>query len=316
MPRTMPAVSAVATLLVSLTGAGLALAQATYPQPYPPQYPQQQYPQPQQQSPQQQYPQQQYPQQPQYPQPQYPQAPQPYTQPGYAQPTYPQQQAYAPMPAPSTGAFAEQGQFIISADRLFGVSLWSDNIDADNNVTVKTSGTAINLLFGSDGTIAGPFSTPRLGFDFTVAKSVTIGGSLGFISKSGSEDRGNGTTTTSSDSPTLTAFTFAPRAGYILVINPLIALWLRGGLSYFTASTELKTPQQTQTNSLNEFAVDLEPQFVITPIPHLGFTAGLLGDIPLSGNGKQEVTGAGATSTSFTEKVTNWGLALGLFGYL
>jgi hypothetical protein len=312
MPRTIPAVSAVATLLASIVGAGVAMAQAPYPQQYPQQPYPQQYP-PQQQYPQQQpqYPQpQQYPQQQQYPQPQ-PYAPQPYAQPGYGQPM-----PYGAPPAPPTGQFGEQGQFIFSADRLFGVSIWSDNIDADNNATRKTSGTTINVLFGTDANITGPFSTPRFGFDFTVAKSVTIGGSIGVTSQTGSQESGNGATTTSQDTPSVTAFSFAPRAGYILMINPMLSLWLRGGLSYFTASISSKTPTETDTTSLNEFAVDLEPQLVITPIPHMGFTAGLLGDIPLAGNGKFETTGANASSQDVTRKVTNWGLALGLFGYL
>jgi hypothetical protein len=315
MPRTIPAVATVATLLASLLDAGRAGAQAPYPQPYPQQYPQQPYPQqyPQQpypQPPPQQYPQQQFPQQ-QYPQQPYPQ--QPYGQP-YPPPAYGQPAPYAPAP-PSTGQFGEAGQFIISADRLFGISLWSDNLQGDNNASTKNSGTAINLLFGSDFNIAGPYATPRLGLDYTVAKSFTVGGSIGLILRSGSVEESDGTTTQSQDTPSVAGFAFAPRGGYILPINPTISLWFRGGLTFFSFSQKQTIAAQSASQTDSGFALDLEPQLVITPAPHFGFTAGLLGDIPLTGNRHSERSQTNS-STDQTYKITNWGLSLGMFGYL
>jgi hypothetical protein len=243
------------------------------------------------------------------------QYPQQYPQQQY-QGNYPQPMAYGPVAPPPGGQFGDAGQFIISADRLFGLSFWSASQDQGNNITVKESGTAINLLFGSDSNVLGPYSTPRLGFDYTVTKSVTIGGTIGFISRGGSTDTDTGNGTTSVDSPTVTGFVFAPRGGYILVINPMMALWLRGGLSYFTASSESQNMNTTTTTTTNGFSLNLEPQFVVTPVPHFGFSAGLLGDIPLSGNQKTETTGVGATSVEHSTTIRNFGLTLGLLGYI
>lgn len=308
MPRSIPAVATVGTLLVTLLGAAPAGAQAPYPQPYPQQYPQQPYPQ-------QQYPQTQYPQpapQPQYPQQQYPQQPQ-YGQP-YAPPAYGQPAPYMPAP-PSTGQFGEAGQFILSADRLFGISIWSDNAQGDNNTGDKVSGTSVNLLYGNNNAVSGPYATPRLGFDYTIVKSVTLGGSVGLIVQSSSEDKTNAGTTTTTDIPSVLGFVIAPRGGYILPINQIISLWFRGGLTFFSLSRSQTVNAQSASETLSGFALDIEPQLVITPAPHFGFTAGLLGDIPLTGNFHQENSAANV-STDTTEKITNWGLTLGLFGYL
>jgi hypothetical protein len=72
---------------------------------------------------------------------------------------------------------------------------------------------------------------------------------------------------------------------------------------------------QSSTQTTTELSLDLEPQLVITPAPHVGFTAGLLGDIPLTGNTHDENTATNMSGDRST-KITNWGLTLGIFGYL
>src|SRR5204863_9569484 len=75
-----------------------------------------------------------FPQQQPYPQQGYPQQ-QPYPQQGYQQPSQqPMQQPYVG-PTASSGApvFGAQGELILSADRLFGLSFWSSKLDLQNN---------------------------------------------------------------------------------------------------------------------------------------------------------------------------------------
>jgi hypothetical protein len=313
-----------ATLLASLCVAGTLRAQAPaqpYPQqqPYPGQpgaYPAQ--PAPQQYPPSQTYPQQGYPQQG-YPQ----------QQPYPAQPYQPAAQPYGPSPyaAPQTAAFGVAGQFILSADRLFGLSFWSWKTDRDNGVTATLSGTSINLLSGSDMNIdrdgfaiPSPYSTARLGFDYVVASNITLGGSLGFVSRSGTDEVDNNGETNSNDLPSIIEFIVNPRFGYALVINPTVALWFRGGITYFSEHAELKETRGTATFtsslSLNGFALSLDPQLVITPVPHFGLTLGPVADIPLSGTTKTEVSGAATGSQEHTSKITNFGLTFGLLGYI
>jgi hypothetical protein len=302
MKRTIAA----ATLLFSLTAAASAFAQYP-PQQYPPQQypPQQQYPQ--QYPPQQQYPQQQY-QQPPYQQPQMAPVPQTYQ---------------APMPA-NAGAptFGGRGQVILSADRLFGLSFWSAKLEGNNGATSTDSGTAINLLWGDNSSISGPYSTPRLGLDFTVTDGVSLGGSIGFISRSGKNEAsaGSGSATVTTDNPTVTGFAFAPRGGYILALNPLLGFWFKGGITYYTASskTEVTAGGQTQTDttSNNGFSLNIEPELVITPVPHFGLTIGAVADIPLSGNAKFERSGAITGSEEHPYKITNFGIIAGILGHI
>jgi hypothetical protein len=308
-----------ASLLVSLSAVGLAEAQG-YPQQYPPQQP----------YPQQQYPQQQYPQQPpppQYPQQQYPQ-PQPYPQ----QPQgYPQQQGYASPPpaqyggaAPMMGAqaasFGAQGQVIVSADRLFGLSFWSAKTDHDNNVSVTSSGTAFNLLWGDTQDIIGPYSVPRAGVDFAVANSITLGGSAAFVSHSGKDELAQTGMTASADRPTITAFALAPRFGYILGVNQTIAFWFKGGLTFFSSKSETTTmagaTSTTSTGTLSGFSLNIEPELVILPVPHFGFTVGGLADIGLSGNLHEENSGATALASDHSTKINNFGITFGILGHI
>jgi opacity protein-like surface antigen len=296
MKRTIAA----ATLLLSLSAAASAFAQ------YPPQ----------------QYPPQQYPPQQQYAPPQ-----QGYQQPGYQAQPYqqaqmsPVPQSYAPV-GPSAGgaAFGSRGQVILSADRLFGLSFWSSKTDLDNNASFTASGTAINLLWGDTGDISGPYATPRLGLDFTAIDNLSVGGSLGLISRTGKTESSQAGNTLSTDSPTVTGFAFAPRVGYILGINPMIGVWFKGGITYYSLKTESTVSangqSQTTTDTFNGFSLNIEPELVITPVPHFGLTIGGVADIPLSGNAKRELSGATAGSEEHPNKVTNFGIIAGLLGYI
>jgi hypothetical protein len=305
-----------ATLLVSLSAVGLAEAQAYPPQQYPPQqqYPQQQYPQqqPQQYPPPQQYPQQQYPQQPQgYPQ----------QQQGYVSPPPAQFGGAAPMMGAQAAPFGSQGQVIISADRLFGLSFWSAKTDFDNNVSVTSSGTAVNLLWGEAGDLVGPNSIPRASVDFAVANSITIGGSAAFVTHSGKDEQSSPGATASRDRPTVTAFAFAPRFGYILGVNQTIAFWFKGGLTYFSSKIEQTTTTPgvasvTQWQTISGFALDIEPALVILPVPHFGLTVSGLADIGLSGNTHDESTGAASNSTDHSTRINNFGIAFGILGHI
>jgi hypothetical protein len=55
---------------------------------------------------------------------------------------------------------------------------------------------------------------------------------------------------------------------------------------------------------------------VFTPVQHLGFTAGLDVDVPLSGGISTETDSGGtSTTTSFSASMLNVGVSLGMLGY-
>jgi hypothetical protein len=236
----------------------------------------------------------------------------------------------------AVSGLGNKGQFIVSADRLFGINVWSAKnepqatpSDMNPGNPTKDSGTAITLLWGvqsGSGTLNAPvYSIPRLAFDFALIPSLTLGGALGYLHQSSShEQTNNNGSTTTVDLPSTNAILINPRVGYIFDFTPLLSLWARGGFTYHWVKSE-GTNQQGNTAfttkvSSDGLALTIDPQLVITPVPHFGITVGPMFDIPLTGSTKGETTGTiGPVSTTVTSeantKVTNWGISAGVLGY-
>ena len=237
-----------------------------------------------------------------------------------------------------TTSFGQQGQFIVSAERLFSpffyqrVSEDAVNPPAGTSGNVVTTQTGISLLWGSASRVGSAehaalpedlfYTTPRIGFDYVIVPNVTVGGNIGLFVTLGGESQttttmNNVTNTVNGDQPKTTIFGVAPRAGYILGINNLFSVWLRGGLSYFTGTASATVQNGTQSAEAHQFALDLDPQLVITPIPHLGFTAGLTTDIPLAGGHSldNEPNGGGSQNFSASAHLFYIGLTVGMLGY-
>jgi hypothetical protein len=249
------------------------------------------------------------------------------------------------------GDFGEQGQFIIGADRLlplFGYNHWSYDLPTAGNVTKDNqSGSSWNLslLYGGTpwapdlggigrgnaavGAAFGtniPFTVPRVGLDYVIVPNVTIGGDLILyftVGGSTSEEvdlQGGQTMTTTRDNPGLTLFGIAPRGGYILGLNDMFSIWLRGGFSYYTWTAKQTVTNggtsTTNTASQNQPAIDLEPQLVFHIIPHVGFTAGLTLDIPFAGGYSfSSSTNGNTTTVSNGSSLLYFGLNLGMLAY-
>jgi hypothetical protein len=224
--------------------------------------------------------------------------------------------------------FGDQGEFIISADRLttfFSYSHWSQDLPPNmgaSKVTRSGDQTSISLLYGSSADINDPFFTvPRLGFDYVIVPNVTIGGdaivffTLGSNSATDLQLNSGFAAHNPSPSPSTTVFGVAPRGGYILQMSELFSFWLRGGLSYYTGT--FKTTQNGVTvtsETLNQWALDLDPQFVVTPIPHVGFTAGLAADIPFGGSHTTQTNPNGDSFSAFSS-VFHLGVTIGMLAY-
>jgi hypothetical protein len=93
-----------------------------------------------------------------------------------------------------------------------------------------------------------------------------------------------------------------------------VALWLRGGVTYFQTSLEsttvdrpISTGDTTFTTKVSSetsgTAATFDAQFVIVPIDHVGITIGPVFDIALAGSTKTTTTQT-ATATSGGSTVT------------
>ncbi|MCL2450090.1 MAG: hypothetical protein FWD17_14170 [Polyangiaceae bacterium] len=234
----------------------------------------------------------------------------------------------------------KQGEFILSADRLVPLISWwrvaqddfgpPPNAPAGSTSFSTQSQTSISFFWGSAETGAAPleafYAVPRVGLDYTIVPHVTVGGDIGLFFTAGTNqsqqvDLPNGSNSTASGSAgSLFVFGIAPRAGYILNLNDSFAIWLRGGFSFYTATSSTEKDPMTGNythNNTDQFAIDLEPTFVYTPVPHFGLTASLDGDIPVAG--RRSVTNyqaSGAnTEASVSSSMAFVGLTLGMLGY-
>jgi hypothetical protein len=168
------------------------------------------------------------------------------------------------------------------------------------------------------------YTVPRVGFDYAIVDHITVGAELiAFFSLGGSQsheiDHTNGSTQTANgDQPGTTVFGIAPRGGYVLGLSNLFSLWLRGGFSFYTASQKSSVTDMagktTTTQSVQQFAIDLDPQLVITPVNHFGFTVGVTGDIPIGGGHSQDVVlpNGSSTSTSAPSSLAFLGVTAGM----
>jgi hypothetical protein len=208
--------------------------------------------------------------------------------------------------APAAVPFGAAHQLIISVDRAFGVSFWSEKFSLPDGSSTKQSGTAINLLNGSDNDVDGPAATPRVAFDFAVVRNITVGAFFGYSHRSSSSQSTDaaGTQGASLSNPGLSSMLLGLRGGYALALTDMFTVWPRAGFTYYTGHV-------AGGHSIKGVLVNVEPTLVVTPVSHLGFTLGVVADLPLSGSLKEVTTG-----TSYTNKVMNFGLAVGLLGYL
>ncbi len=229
--------------------------------------------------------------------------------------------------------FGDKGSFIFSADRLVPLLSFTrlsqddPNPPANTKITNTTTQTGISILWGStDNPQSSPaqlfFTVPRVGFDYVFAPSWTIGGeaviffTLGGSSSTETQPNNGTSSTVSVSSPSTVLFGIAPRVGYVFDLSNVVSLWLRGGPSFYTASTKATNGNDSLTSHTNQFALDFDPQLVIIPVQHFAFTAGLTADIPIVGNVSVDSTTGNVTrSASASSSMMFVGATAGLLGW-
>jgi hypothetical protein len=124
----------------------------------------------------------------------------------------------------------------------------------------------------------------------------------------------NGSTQTT-DRPTVDIAVFAPRVGIFLEATPTVAVWLRGGITRLAVSSEIDDvdgfdgSSSKISSTLSFWDLTLDPQLVISPIPHIGITLGVTLDIGLSGELERTV---GSTTKTNDVTASSYGVTSGL----
>jgi hypothetical protein len=212
----------------------------------------------------------------------------------------------------AASAGVDHGTVMIGAERLFGLSL-SRTTTSSGNTDTSHDNTTFTLLYSAAPNV---HMTPRVTFDFVPIDGLTLGGGIGFGVGSLGDSRTRNDSTTNTDGPSSTWLVFSPRVGYVLGLSSLAKLWLRGGLTYFWMNTDFPSPPNTSASSrLTGLSLDLEPTLLLQAFPHLGFTASVLVNLPLTGSFTTETKiGGVSTSTSVDQTIRNFGLVAGMVG--
>jgi hypothetical protein len=188
------------------------------------------------------------------------------------------------------------GQFILSAERLFGVTRTTIKDDDESlsvfRVNVFGAGTPETTL-----ALPSPAAIPRLAADWVVGSGVTLGLAAGMSYAQYADE----------DDVEITHFgvLLAPRVGYVLPIGGGSQLWLRGGVTYFRSNA---ASESGSSRTWNHVTATLEPTFAIPLGGNTMFTVAPVAEIPLSGRY------SGASTTSRLTALS-LGLNCGLLAY-
>jgi hypothetical protein len=167
--------------------------------------------------------------------------------------------------APTTSSsgptgFGDSGQFVLSAENLFGFTYYRPS--------GGTSSTTFSLFSnGFAGVGVNAYDWPRVAFDYFVIKGISLGGAV------------SASRTTTGDN-SFNAIQVAPRVGYATMIGPWLGVWPRAGVTYLYSASNEKF-----------LALTVDALAVIMLAPHLAITFGPTVDVGLSGTPKTTTVG-------------------------
>ncbi len=223
--------------------------------------------------------------------------------------------SYSPtMPSRSSGLdnIGEEMQFVFGVDRVMGVAFDRKTITPPSPQKETTYKSTTIALFGMQAAESGML--PRLGLDYFVVESVSVGGSLLYIHQSTSaESDGN-----SQDGDTTSTFGISPRVGYAMQFDETFSFWPRAGITYVSRSTETPAdpanPGSGSTDKFSGLDLTIEGMFGISPFSHFAILVGPYLDLGLSGTHSVEPD-TGTAPPDEDAKITSYGLTTSIVGY-
>ncbi|MBS2019473.1 MAG: hypothetical protein JST00_41810 [Deltaproteobacteria bacterium] len=221
-------------------------------------------------------------------------------------------------------------QLVLSADRLFPFFSFSrasvTSVENNQTRTTAESGASFGFFLGEEPALGAVHTIPRVAFDAVIVKGFTAGGSfaiaLGLSHKQSEETirNDNGVTTTVNRNPPRENIVgFAPRFGYIIPFTQAFGFWPRLGFAVYSRSRKQdivdnnNTVIGAQTDSDTILSLDVDPQFLITPVEHVFFHFGPIFNVPLTGSrSSEDARGASTRTTSSDLAVFHFGISVGL----
>lgn len=214
---------------------------------------------------------------------------------------------------PRSSWFGKEGSFVISAERLSMLSAFKTRVVVGSDESTY-SGTDVSLLGNSSGVftpqvdgVVRVSTVPRLGLDYFQRNRLSLGGWLGWTSRSASLKEGM-----EKDLPSTSTFFVGARGGYYLPLTDAVGGWLRGGLSYVSSSTTDSSGSQESSVKISEVMINLDATAVFPIFPHVALTAGAFLDGSLTGTA---TTKSGGMSADNDIGELAYGVTVGLTGF-
>jgi hypothetical protein len=222
--------------------------------------------------------------------------------------------------AASPDRFGSKGQFAVTAEDLMGV--YNDHVDwkDDNGFKYSEDNTRFSLLFSTRGggryTVTAPAST--VGFHYFIIDGLSLGGNLGYESRSGSWEQpaGPGGATRKYDLGTGSTFIFEPKVGYALMLSDLLGFWFRGGISVAVDDEHPDYQSTIPEDKYTFWLFSADVLFTIMPVDHFGFYVGPGLDLSFTGTYTHTDTGPrGPVSYSTGTSYRRFKLGAGMIAY-
>jgi hypothetical protein len=124
----------------------------------------------------------------------------------------------------SAEELGEKQNIVFSGERLFGFYIDNQSVGSGSS-EVHRDHTV--FAFGWQDSQTSTLSAPRLGIDYFITRSLTLGGTVGLFSHH--QDYGRRSTST--------GVLFGARVGYAIRFSHAVSFWPRAGLTYTTVST-------------------------------------------------------------------------------
>src|SRR5688572_28633404 len=169
---------------------------------------------------------------------------------------------------------------------MFGLHAYTASYEPREGDATEFSGVMAALLYGqsvinSEDDGVNPYAVPRISLDGILARAFTVGASFGFFATAGERHTGS----SGPDLPVVTGFALHARFGYLPVASATWAVWLRAGPEYFSRSYDDSEAQVE--NVTKALALTVDPQLVITPVPHAAILVGPLINVGIWGSYEQ-----------------------------
>ncbi len=203
--------------------------------------------------------------------------------------------------------FGQPGQIVVGLPRLVPIVA----LDAPRSPGPgdAPSGTALSYGGSSGQNI---YNQPRLSLGWVAATRLEVGADVTGYATLGGDPRAG-------DAPQVSLVGVAPHVGYLAPIRDALCLWLRAGAAYYVldekgvdASAGAST---VWSFSWRQLDVDVEAHAVVTALPHIAITAGIVAELPVVGHLDEQRSG-GLPSIDGSASWLHVGIVGGVLAYL